>query len=461
VSVHVRYRFGAFVLSRRQRLLSRDGRPVPLIPKYLDVLLLLVTRRDEAVSKSEIFDQVWSDVVVSDGALSQAVRTLRRVLDDDAREARYIRTVSRHGYQFVWPDVLEESDDVSAPGPVVSQPPAPMRLVEAEALDRLIDQLLAAVSRGSEGDEDARDLAARLHHVGAEAAVTRLASRPNHGRALAVMRDARWAVPDPAAVPLLADPEAGAAIAQTIRLRVGAHRHALTRRWAASVATGALGGAVAGMLGGASLMALPSRATWEAPVALAAIGALAGAAGAMGLGGGLALAEVAARSQRLLALVACAALGTAAMGGLVHVVARALLEGLFGVSYVIMAGPFQGLVLGATAGLGYGVATRRMADGGLAAPAGVSRLTVALSAGAACAAGGVSLSLGGDQLVGGLVHDIARATSSTQLVLAPLGRLLGEPEFGPVTRALLAAVEGGVLGGATTWGLTVRPRRPI
>ena len=51
---------------------------------------------------------MWSDVIVSDGALSQAVRTLRRALDDNPREPRFIRTVSRHGYQFVWPDVVEE-----------------------------------------------------------------------------------------------------------------------------------------------------------------------------------------------------------------------------------------------------------------------------------------------------------------------------------------------------------------
>ncbi|PYQ18150.1 MAG: CadC family transcriptional regulator, partial [Acidobacteria bacterium] len=53
--------------------------------------------------RREILDAVWSDVVVSDGALSQAVRTLRRALGDDPREPVFIRTVSRHGYRFVFP----------------------------------------------------------------------------------------------------------------------------------------------------------------------------------------------------------------------------------------------------------------------------------------------------------------------------------------------------------------------
>jgi DNA-binding winged helix-turn-helix (wHTH) protein len=103
VTPPVLFRFGEFVLSPRRRLLLRNGTPVALIPKYLDLLLLLVVRRHDAVSKRAIFDEVWSDVVVSDGALSQAVRTLRRTLGDDSREPRFIRTVSRHGYQFVSP----------------------------------------------------------------------------------------------------------------------------------------------------------------------------------------------------------------------------------------------------------------------------------------------------------------------------------------------------------------------
>ena len=96
------YRFGPFVLSPSRRTLARDGRDVPLIPRYLDLLLLLVERRQEAVHRQLIFDTVWNDVIVSDSALTQAVRILRRTLGDDPREPRFIRTVSRHGYRFVF-----------------------------------------------------------------------------------------------------------------------------------------------------------------------------------------------------------------------------------------------------------------------------------------------------------------------------------------------------------------------
>ena len=113
----IRYRFSNFTLSPRRRLLVREGCEVPLIPRYFDLLLLLIEHRHEAVHRREIFDRVWTDVIVSDSALSQAVRTIRRTLGDDSREPVFIRTVSRHGYRFVFPDVIEEEDDA----PVVAR----------------------------------------------------------------------------------------------------------------------------------------------------------------------------------------------------------------------------------------------------------------------------------------------------------------------------------------------------
>src|SRR5437867_12402286 len=112
----LQYRFGDFIVSPARRTLLRGGQEVPLIPRYLDLLLLLLERRHKAVARQEIFDRVWSDVVVSDGALSQAVRTLRRTLGDDPREPIFIRTISRHGYRFVHPDVFEEAEE----GPIVT-----------------------------------------------------------------------------------------------------------------------------------------------------------------------------------------------------------------------------------------------------------------------------------------------------------------------------------------------------
>src|SRR5260221_11609407 len=103
------------MLSPRQRVLTRAGRELPLIPRYFDLLVFLVEHRGEAVQRREIFDRVWSDVIVSDSALSQAIRTLRRTLGDDSREPLFIRTVARHGYRFVFAEVLEEDDEGPLP----------------------------------------------------------------------------------------------------------------------------------------------------------------------------------------------------------------------------------------------------------------------------------------------------------------------------------------------------------
>ena len=75
-----RYRFDSFTVSPRRRMVLREGRELPLIPRYFDLLVFLIERRHEAVHRRDIFDRVWADVIVSDSALSQAVRTLRRTL---------------------------------------------------------------------------------------------------------------------------------------------------------------------------------------------------------------------------------------------------------------------------------------------------------------------------------------------------------------------------------------------
>jgi DNA-binding winged helix-turn-helix (wHTH) protein len=450
VTPSLRFRFDQFVLSPRQRLLLRGGAPVPLIPKYFDLLLLLVRRRQDAVSKQLIFDEVWSDVVVTDGALSQAIRTLRRTLGDNSREPRFIRTVSRYGYQFVWPGVVEEGDDEQLAATTRPSPVEPA----ADALGSLVDRLMAGAAAGPSGWDDAREAAERLHAMGTAEAMTHVTRNPNHGVAAAIMRDARWNVPG--AGPVALDARSVLAL---IRLRIRDARRTMARRWAGAAAAGALGGAAAGILGGLALHLSPaSNASPQSSLALAAIGAVAGGIGAAGIGAGLAAAEVLARSRRGTALAACGAISGAMVAAIAQIVMRALFDSLLGVRGVFHAGAVEGLVIGGAAGIGYAVATRQPPGGGIAAPAGRRRLVVAATVGLFTATGATALALSGRVLVGGLVNAIARSFPDTQLVLAPLGYLIGEPDFGPVTRALLSGFEGGVFGSALAWGLTRRPQ---
>jgi DNA-binding winged helix-turn-helix (wHTH) protein len=441
-----RFTFDQFVLSPRQRLLLRGGTPVPLIPKYFDLLVLLVDRRQEAVSKQTIFADVWSDVVVSDGALSQAVRTLRRTLGDNPREPRYIRTVSRHGYQFVCVDVREEPDDGAL---AAASPPVAIES-GGESVERLVDRLFAGVAAG----DDARETAERLHALGTAEAIEVVKRRPNHAAALAVMRDARWNVPDAGVVPL----DAPSSIA-LIRLRLEDARRTVARRWAGAAGAGAAGGAMAGFLGGLALWLAPgSHITPQSSLALAALGAVAGGVGAGGIGAGLAIAEALARSRRGLALILCGGLSGAIIAAIAHVIVRALIDGLVGAPDVVLPGVFEGLVIGAALGGGYAFATPQPPGGGMAAPTGRRRVVVVVTVGLVAAVAGTALAVADRTLVGGLVNEIAKTSPSANLVLAPLGQLIGEPDFGPITRIALSAFEAGVFGAAVAFGLTIRPK---
>jgi len=98
-----RFRFDRFCLDTVNRQLTRDGAPVELNARYFDALALLVRERSRLVSKDRFLDEVWRGVPVTDEALTQCIRTLRRQLGDDAGRPRFIETVPKHGYRFIAP----------------------------------------------------------------------------------------------------------------------------------------------------------------------------------------------------------------------------------------------------------------------------------------------------------------------------------------------------------------------
>ena len=359
----VRYRFSEFTLSPQRRLLVRDGREVPLIPRYFDLLLLLIERRGQAVHRQEIFERVWGDVTVSESALSQAVRTIRRTLGDDSREPRFIRTVSRHGYRFVFPEVIEEQDEDSAAG-----------------------ELLPG-----------RGASEPLHDV------WRLAAK----------------------------------------------------RAAGAAAGGALAGIAAGGLGGLILSAAPDS---TAPIAiapvLAVIAAVCGAVGGAGVGAGLGFAESTDRPPRVLAMTVGGALGGGLVGFAVQWLTRWGLAALVGLDLNI-GGGLEGLLIGGCAGLGFAIATPDKEDA-VENAGGRTRLRAALITAVTCGLAGLALTLAGRPLAGGTIHAIADAAEGSRATLAPLGRLIGEPDFGPVSRAIAAFGECAVFGVGLAYGLLRR-----
>src|SRR6185436_18925183 len=95
------WEFDRFTLLREMRLLVSNGTPVPLMSKAFDTLVFLVEHRDRVVTKDELLQAVWPDVIVEEGNLTQQIFLIRKALGDTAQQPRYIATVPGHGYRFM------------------------------------------------------------------------------------------------------------------------------------------------------------------------------------------------------------------------------------------------------------------------------------------------------------------------------------------------------------------------
>ena len=114
--------FGPFSLDRVERVLRREGQPVPLRPKDFDMLVVLVENSGRIVEKEELLKQVWPDTFVEEGNLSHHIFTLRKALGEGDEESRFIETVPRRGYRFVAPvtgasEAKSITDDAPFEGP--------------------------------------------------------------------------------------------------------------------------------------------------------------------------------------------------------------------------------------------------------------------------------------------------------------------------------------------------------
>lgn len=96
----LRISFGEFVLDDEARLLSRDGQPVHLTPKALELLEFLVEMRPRAVSKEELNERLWPSTHVTGANLPVLVHEVREALGDDPQTPHWLRTVARFGYSF-------------------------------------------------------------------------------------------------------------------------------------------------------------------------------------------------------------------------------------------------------------------------------------------------------------------------------------------------------------------------
>jgi len=113
------YELGPFRIDVANRLLLRDGEPLPLTPKAVDTLLALVQHSGQVLNKEELMKLVWPDSVVEEGNLTQNIYLLRKTLSEGSNGRNYIETIPRRGYRFV--GAAHEAREEAADLPLAEQ----------------------------------------------------------------------------------------------------------------------------------------------------------------------------------------------------------------------------------------------------------------------------------------------------------------------------------------------------
>lgn len=106
------FEFHGFQVDVEERRLRRNGSTIGLTSRDFDILLALVENAGKTIGKSDLMETVWPDTFVEEGNLNRHVSTLRKILGDDPRQQRLIKTIPKRGYRFT-ADVREivESDE--------------------------------------------------------------------------------------------------------------------------------------------------------------------------------------------------------------------------------------------------------------------------------------------------------------------------------------------------------------
>jgi predicted ATPase/DNA-binding winged helix-turn-helix (wHTH) protein len=113
--------FGPFRLLIAERVLLEGSKPVRLGSRAMEILIALVERAGDLVSKRELFRIVWPDTVVVEANLAVHIAGLRRALGEGQAANRYIINVPGRGYRFVASVTVVEGQE--QPGPVVATVP--------------------------------------------------------------------------------------------------------------------------------------------------------------------------------------------------------------------------------------------------------------------------------------------------------------------------------------------------
>lgn len=118
--------FGPYLYRVSERVLEKDGKPVAIPEKTLDVLRVLLERPGELVTKETLKQNVWPGIFVEDSNIAFQISTLRKLLGERANVPQFVETVPKRGYRFI-AEVAEEGDALTRPGVDSGEPARPER----------------------------------------------------------------------------------------------------------------------------------------------------------------------------------------------------------------------------------------------------------------------------------------------------------------------------------------------
>ena len=95
------FEFGPFRLDATERMLSRNGEPLPMAPKVFDTLVVLVSHRGHLLEKEQLMKEVWPDTFVEEVNLAVNISALRKILGEPNHGHAFIETVPKRGYRFI------------------------------------------------------------------------------------------------------------------------------------------------------------------------------------------------------------------------------------------------------------------------------------------------------------------------------------------------------------------------
>jgi DNA-binding winged helix-turn-helix (wHTH) protein/TolB-like protein/Flp pilus assembly protein TadD len=125
------YEFGPFRLDADKHRLMRDGEIVPVSPKALETLLVMVQNPGKLLERDALIQAVWADTFVEDANLTVAISHLRKALGQTGEVAEFIETVPRAGYRFV-ADVRELRQEI--PPLIVEKRTVSRTIIEEEEI---------------------------------------------------------------------------------------------------------------------------------------------------------------------------------------------------------------------------------------------------------------------------------------------------------------------------------------